>query len=74
MKPGLQMVVWLLEVKEGDCMKVSTWSDLINCLWDRTHTHNEPLPGLNLEDWLGFVQHDYDEVDVFYTEHETIGG
>ena len=55
-------------------MRISTWSDLLYSLWDWDGTYNQLLPGQDLTEWLLLIQHDYDCVDHFYVDHETIGG
>lgn len=31
------------------------------------------LPGSNVTEWLALAEHDWDEIDRFYIDHETIG-
>ncbi len=55
-------------------MNVSTWSDLIDSLYDPNHERNHPVPGTFLDEWLHLVNSDYDEIDAIYIDHETQGG
>lgn len=55
-------------------MSVSEWSNLIDSLWDEGRELCHMIPGASLGEWLSLVQHDYDEVDRLYLDHDTIGG
>lgn len=58
---------------------LSTWTVLFGSLWDSGHGKllrevPKPLPGVNLDDWIGLVGHDWDDADRLLHDYETIGG
>lgn len=53
---------------------VMQWSDALHGLFDWDGTRGHELPGACVGEWLGYFQHDYDDVDRLYIDHEIIGG
>ena len=56
---------------------ISEWDVLIDSLFDSTGEGKRvkiPGPQDRVIDWLLLVQHDFDDVDRFYIDNETIGG
>lgn len=53
---------------------VQQWSEFIDSLHDMGHDRRHLIPGADLIDWLSLIQYDYDEIDRFYVDAETIGG
>lgn len=47
---------------------------IVNCLFDQGQGWRQhEIPGQSLREWMGLLEHDYDEVDRLLIEHETIG-
>lgn len=55
-------------------MNLSTWEILLDSLWDWDGEVPYQIPGPNLPEWLGVIEHDYEDVDRIYVDAETIGG
>ena len=51
-------------------MNAMDWSTLIDSVYD----DRSILPGHSLGEWLDLTEHDWDEVDRFLIDDETIGG
>lgn len=53
---------------------IPQWTVLVESLFDKGNQGNEMIAGPNLLEWLHLVQHDFDEVDSVYLDHDVIGG
>lgn len=53
---------------------MDSWTYLLTCLFDPKAHGSEFLPGPCLFEWLMMAQFDFDDVDRFYIDSETIGG
>ena len=50
------------------------WKEFLEHCWDRDIGILSGLPGHSLTEWFALHEHDWDEVDSIYTDHETQGG
>lgn len=53
-------------------MTIGTWCVLIDSLWQGDGS-KEIIAGVDLMEVLGYIQHDYDEVDRLLIDMETQG-
>ncbi len=53
---------------------LGSWPELFLAIWDERRGHPDLLSGQDVHEWVAYLTHDYDEIDRFYIEHETIGG
>lgn len=55
--------------------ELNNWYELINSLYDQDrHGVSVRLPGVSVSEWWNLADCDYDDVDRFIIDHETIGG
>lgn len=50
------------------------WETLVDTLWDWGEGEVQKVPGVCLVEFINLAQHDYDDIDRLYIQHETIGG